>query len=209
MKTWCASVVCILALAGLVLADWKEPEDGKLNEKQVVEYIGAMKEINKIRGSDGLMRWLARSRNAELIVIFGEDIAALLGLVAAFGFILAAHLTGNPAYDAVGSIVIGVILILVAIFVATRVKALLLGRSADPDIQERLKLIIASEPSIERVFNVLTQQYGPYIMLAAKIKMDPSLNIETAAEKINSIERQIKTQIPEIRWCFIEPDVRD
>ena len=59
------------------------------------------------------------------------------------------------------------------------------------------------------VFNIITMRFGPYIMLAAKVRMDPGLTIDLAAEKINAVERRIKEEVPEIRWSFIEPDVRD
>lgn len=170
---------------------------------------GAMREIKRMRGARSLGEWLMTSRNAELIVVFGEDVAALVGLTTAFGFLSVSALTGNPAFDAIGSIMIGVILIIIAVFVAVRVKALLIGRSADPELAGRLKSIFLTEPAIHEVLNMITLQLGPYIMLAAKIRMDKTLSIEAAAEKINAVEVKIKTEVPEIRWCFVEPDVAD
>jgi divalent metal cation (Fe/Co/Zn/Cd) transporter len=120
-----------------------------------------------------------------------------------------ASLTNNPTYDALGSISIGVVLIIVSIFVATRVRSLLVGRSADPLIQEAIENIIGQEPDIEKVFNTITMQFGPDTMLAAKIKMRSGLDIDAAVDSINALERRLKDEIPNLQWCFIEPDVVD
>ena len=171
--------------------------------------FGCLREIRNVRGSRSFRDWLKHTRNSELVVVLGEDIAALLGLVLAFAFVSMASLTNNPTYDAFGSISIGVVLIIVSIFVATRVRSLLVGRSADPMIQEAIEEIIGQEPDIEKVFNTITMQFGPDTMLAAKIKMRSGLDIDAAVDSINALERRLKDEIPNLQWCFIEPDVVD
>ena len=171
--------------------------------------FGCLREIRNVRGSRSFRDWLKHTRNSELVVVLGEDIAALLGLVLAFAFVSMASLTNNPTYDAFGSISIGVVLITVSIFVATRVRSLLVGRSADPMIQEAIEEIIGQEPDIEKVFNTITMQFGPDTMLAAKIKMRSGLDIDAAIDSINALERRLKDEIPNLQWCFIEPDVVD
>lgn len=171
--------------------------------------FGCLREIRNVRGSRSFRDWLKHTRNSELVVVLGEDIAALLGLVLAFTFVSMASLTNNPTYDAFGSISIGVVLIIVSIFVATRVRSLLVGRSADPLIQEAIENIIGQEPDIEKVFNTITMQFGPDTMLAAKIKMRSGLDIDAAIDSINALERRLKDEIPNLQWCFIEPDVVD
>ena len=86
-----------------------------------VSLWGAMREIDKERGSRGYWDWFRQSRTSELVVIFGEDLAALGGLVLAFGFILTALVTGNPMWDALGSVAIGALLVLVAVLVGKEV----------------------------------------------------------------------------------------
>ena len=81
----------------------------------------------------------SNTRNAELVVVLGEDVAALVGLVLAFVFVALAAATGNPVFDAIGSIVIGVVLVCVSIFIAIRIKGLIVGRSAEDDLQEALR----------------------------------------------------------------------
>jgi cation diffusion facilitator family transporter len=170
---------------------------------------GCLTEVNKIRGGRSLWQWLNQSRNSELVVVFGEDLAALLGLAFAFGFVLIASMTGNPAYDACGSIVIGALLIVIAVFVASRVANLLIGRSADPDVIAAIEAHIASHAEIIEVYRVLTIQMGPQVMLAAKIRMREELKFAAVSESINDLEAALKARFPELGWCFIEPDVAD
>ena len=171
--------------------------------------FGALTEIRKVRGERPFREWLKHTRNSELVVVLGEDIGAQLGLIVALGFLVAAKMTGNPYYDALGSICIGVILIVISVFVGSRVKSLLVGRSADPDIQEAIDAIINQQPGIEFVFKTITMQFGPDTMLAAKIKLRDGLSIEESVANINALERELKQRVPKLKWCFIEPDVED
>ena len=171
--------------------------------------LGALREIKKVRGDRPFMEWLKHTRNSELVVVLGEDIGAQLGLIIALGFLVLAQVTGNPVYDAMGSICIGVILIIISAFVAWRIRSLLVGRSADPDIQEAIDAIIGEHEGIELCFNTITMQFGPDTMLAAKIKMRPGQTIGEAVATINALERELKARVPKLKWCFIEPDVSD
>jgi cation diffusion facilitator family transporter len=118
--------------------------------------LGALREVNLMRGERSLVYWLRHTRNAEIVVVLGEDIAAIVGLVIALGFVTLTYITGNPVYDAIGSIVIGVILIVVAIFVAIRVQSLLVGKSAEPDLQASITRAIEADPHIEALLNTNT-----------------------------------------------------
>ena len=171
--------------------------------------MGCLREIRAVRGDRPFRNWLKHTRNSELVVVLGEDIAALLGLTLALGFIGLAALTGNPVYDAIGSICIGLVLIVISIFLTLRVQSLLVGRSADPLIQEAIDGVIRDDEDIEQVFNSITMQMGPYTMLAAKIKLKSGIDIDSAVEVINSLELQLKAEIPNLKWCFIEPDLND
>lgn len=170
---------------------------------------GCLREIAKIRGQRPFREWLKHTRSSELVIVLGEDIAALLGLLLAFVFVSLAALTGNVAFDAIGSACIGVVLVTISVFLAIRVRTLLVGRSADPEIQEAIDKVIAGQADIERVFNTITMQFGPDTMLAAKIKLKAGVDIDTAVATINLLERTLKAEIPNLRWCFIEPDVAD
>lgn len=171
--------------------------------------MGCLREISAIRGERPFTLWLKHTRSSELVVVLGEDIAALLGLVLALIFVSLAAVTGDPTFDAIGSMCIGAILIVISVFLTMRMRALLVGRSADPLIQEAINDIIRDDVNIEMVFNAITLQLGPDTMLAAKIKLKSGTDIATAVATINKLERRLKEKIPDLKWSFIEPDVTD
>ena len=171
--------------------------------------LGCIREIKKIRGERPFREWLKHTRNSELVVVLGEDIGAQLGLFLALGFLALAAYTGNPVYDALGSISIGVVLLVISIFIALRVRSLLVGRSADPEIQNLIDEIVAAQDGIEKAYNIITIQFGPDTMLAAKVKVTPGRDIEAAIADINALERTLKERIPKLAWCFVEPDIAD
>lgn len=171
--------------------------------------LGCIREINIVRGDRPFREWFKHTRASELVVVLGEDIGAQLGLILALGFLVMAWITGNPVYDAMGSITIGVILLVISAFIGWRIRALLVGRSADPEIQNAIDEIIAEQEGIERVFNTITVQFGPDTMLAAKIKLNENISINAAVADINALERTLKERVPNLKWLFIEPDVRD
>ncbi|MEP7102816.1 MAG: cation transporter, partial [Burkholderiales bacterium] len=174
-----------------------------------VSLWGALREINKERGTQNLWQWFRSSRQSELLVIFGEDLAALGGLVLALGFIGLAMLTGNPMWDAVGSICIGVLLILVAILVGIEVKALLVGQSAEPQVLAAMRKQLESQPQVAQVYNLITQQLGSDIMVAVKARMQPVGSDVALVEAINAVERNLRGAFPQVRWVFFEPDLAD
>jgi cation diffusion facilitator family transporter len=171
--------------------------------------IGCLREIRKVRKDRPFREWLRNTRNSELVVVLGEDIGAQLGLILALVFLWMAWVTGNPVYDAMGSICIGVVLLVISVFIAWRVRSLLVGRSADPEVQAAINEIISGDPDVLQVFNTITIQFGPDTMVALKVKMDPSLTINEAVRHINELERELKARIPKIKFCFVEPDLRD
>ena len=191
-KIWVAIIVLILAIF-----------------LEGASLVGCLREIRLVRGERPFREWFKHTRNSELVVVLGEDIGAQIGLVFALGFLVTAAMTGNPIYDALGSICIGFVLIVISIFIAWRIRALLVGRSADPEIQEMIDEIIGRHDGIDFVFNIITIQFGPDTMLAAKIKICDGMTIEAAVDNINSLERELKERIPKLKWCFIEPDVAD
>jgi cation diffusion facilitator family transporter len=171
--------------------------------------FGALREIRRIRGDKPLRRWLRTTRNAELVVVLGEDVAALVGLMLAFAFLGLTAVTGDPVYDALGSMSIGVVLIVISIAVAIRIRSLIVGKSADPQLRALIEGIIDADPAIEQLLNTITLQMGPKVMLAAKIRITGGLSIEVAVAHINALEARLKAEAPQIGWCFVEPDTED
>ena len=129
-------------------------------------------------------------------------------LIVAFIFVSIAGITGNSTYDALGSISIGFILITISIFCGWRIKELIIGRSAEPELTGLIDSIIRKDNSIEKLLHTITIQFGPDIMLAAKLKMKPGLTIEETVKEINELEDEIQKRVPAVKWCFIEPDIK-
>ena len=169
---------------------------------------GCLREVNLMRGDRPILAWLRHTRSAEIIVVLGEDMAAIVGLVLAFCFLLTAWLTGDAAFDAWGSICIGVVLILVAAFIAVRVQSLLVGKSAEPELRQLIDEAIGEDDHVLEVLNTITMHFGAKVMLAAKIRMHEDMTLGRAVTFINELEARIKARFPEIAWCFIEPDNR-
>ena len=175
----------------------------------VVEGISmraCLQEVNKSRGHRSLWRWFRESRQAELVVIFGEDLAALLGLVFALFAVALTMVTGNPLWDALGTIAIGALLIIVAVFVAIEVKALLIGQSVDPERQQQIHQFLDGRPEIAETVSVLTLQLGNDVMVSVQARMRERENVRVMVGEINTVEVAMKQAFPEVRWSFFEPE---
>ncbi len=171
---------------------------------------GAVREINKVRRGRSFWRWFRESRQSALLVVFGEDLAALFGLVLALSFIFLAMVTGNPVYDAIGTLAIGALLIVIALVVGIEVKSLLIGESMVPHQRQALEDFLRRRPEIKKLFHVITLQMGDQVMVAVKAQMqDEFKDAVSLIQAINQVEREMKTTFPEIRWSFFEPDITD
>ena len=166
-----------------------------------------IREIGKRRGDKSFFRYLHDTKDSDIILVFGENAAAVIGLLFAIAAILLAHVTGDPRWDAGGSLAIGLVLVGVASFLAREVKSLLVGEAADPVVCEHVHAVAAEDPEVTKVFNIITVQQGPgEIMVAAKLSFRDNANIVDA---INRFERALKQRAPEVKWSFIEPDDAD
>ena len=170
---------------------------------------GCLREINLMRQGRPLTEWIKHTRNAEILMVLGEDLAAIVGLALALAFLSAAWLTGDVAYDAWGSISIGCVLVLVALFAGIRIESLLVGKSAEPRLRRLIDETIAEDEHVLAVLNTITLHFGASVMLAAKIRMSDTIAVGDAVHFINALELRIKERFPEVGWCFIEPDVRE
>jgi divalent metal cation (Fe/Co/Zn/Cd) transporter len=168
--------------------------------------FGAMREIRKIAHGRTFFRWFRETRQSELMVVAGEDIAALAGLSVAFIAVLLTVITGNPVWDACGSIAIGVLLMTVAVFIIHEVKAMITGESAVPETHAAIKRHIEGRPEVERVIHLITLQWGAHLMVAVQAKMQPQITDVALVLAINAVEESIQTRWPQAKWCFFEPD---
>jgi divalent metal cation (Fe/Co/Zn/Cd) transporter len=165
-----------------------------------------LREVRKVAHGRSLWRFFRQSRNSELIVILGEDIAALAGLLVALGAVSLSLLTGNPVFDAVGSMLVGVLLILVAVLLAIEIKALITGQSADPQLEGEIRRFVTNRPEVAELFNLITLQLGDKILLAVKARMRESRDAPRLIGDVNRLEADLRRAFPQIQWLFFEPD---
>jgi cation diffusion facilitator family transporter len=172
--------------------------------------LGNIKVLNERRGSTPFLRYLRETKDSDLVVVFGENSAAVLGLVFALGALILAKQTNDGRWDAIGSLAIGAVLVGVAIFLAKEIQSLLVGESADPRLQRTVEELAIEDPNVDQVLRLLTVQQGPgEIVVAMKLKFRPGLETSQLVDAINAFEKQLKQRVPEVRWSFIEPDHAD
>ena len=170
---------------------------------------GCMQAVNKERRQRTLPNWFRESRSSELLVVFGEDVAALLGLVLALLAVMTAAITGDPIYDAVGTIIIGVLLVIIAFMIAVKVKDLLIGQGVEKYIRQDMEAFLIERPEVDHVYSLLTLQMGHEAMVAIKAKMHPTGSEDGLLIAINKVEREFRKAFPIAKWLFFEPDNKD
>src|SRR5687768_1043563 len=166
---------------------------------EIVSLRACLHEVSKVRNGRSLWRWFRESRQSELVVILGEDLAALLGLCLALLAILVTIYTGDVLWDALGSMSIGVVLILVAAGIAIEIKGLLIGQSAEPQMEAELRSFLEGRPEVQRVFRLITLQLGTSLMVAVKVQMKAKAAAELVAS-INRAEVALRAEFPDVQW---------
>ena len=170
---------------------------------------GCVREIRKVSGGKSLWKFFRVSRNSELIIVLGEDIAALAGLALALIAILLALVTGNPMFDALGSMAVGVLLIVVAVLLSLEIKALITGESAEAETEDAIRAFLVARNEVAEIYNLLTLHMGDGILLAVKARMTETASATAMIDAINRVEADLRIAFPAVRWCFFEPDTRD
>jgi cation diffusion facilitator family transporter len=170
---------------------------------------GALSAVDAERGEQTLWRWFRDTRQSELMVVVGEDVAALSGLCIALVALALTALTGNPLFDALGTIAVGLLLIIVAFLVLFEVKSMLTGESVSPKLRAEICAFVEAQPEVDRVVNMITQQFGDYIMVALKVKMKRAESDIALVSAINEIEERMQRHFtsPRLKYSFFEPDL--
>ena len=169
--------------------------------------FGCITQINKVKHNQSLLKWAINTRRSELVIVLGEDIAALLGLFFALVSVVLSVITGNPIFDAIGSIGIGVLLVLMSILLGAKIKSLLIGQSASEEDRKEILGFLESRPEIDSVLNLITLQLGSQIMVAVKAKMKPVDSANELIANINTCEAELRKMNPLVQWVFFEPDI--
>ena len=168
----------------------------------------AVRASQPFRGTRSWWQFIRTTRRAELAVILLEDLGAVAGLVLALVGIGLAELTGDPRFDSLGSIAIGVLLCAIAAILAVELKSLLIGESASPDQERVLRNALLDDPAVVRVLHLRTQHMGPdQLLIGAKLEFAAGLAVEDLAVAINRTEERVRSEIPETRIIYIEPDL--
>ncbi|MGI9824354.1 cation diffusion facilitator family transporter [Agromyces sp. Marseille-Q5079] len=168
----------------------------------------AVKESNHVRGRQTWVQFVRRAKAPELPVVLLEDVAALIGLVFAFLAVGLTVITGNPTFDAIGTLMIGTLLVIVAVVLGIETKSLLVGEGANDDDVESIRKAITDGPEIERIIHMKTLYLGPdELLVAAKLGFTADQPLLEVAAATNVIEQRIRAAVPAARVIYIEPDV--
>lgn len=168
----------------------------------------AVKESNHIRGRQSWVQFVRRAKAPELPVVLLEDVAALIGLVFAFVAVGLTVITGNPLFDAIGTLMIGTLLVVVAIVLGIETKSLLVGEGANDDDLARIEQAILAGPEAERIIHMKTLYLGPdELLIAAKLGFTADQRLLEVSAATNVIEQRIRAAVPSARAIYIEPDV--
>jgi cation diffusion facilitator family transporter len=168
----------------------------------------AIRESRPLKGDANWWAFIRRAKVPELPVVLLEDLGALIGLVLALGAVGLTVVTGDPVWDALGTLAIGVLLGVIAIVLAIEMKGLLIGESAAPQDLRRIEETIAGQSVVRRLIHLRTEHLGPdELLVAAKIEFDRDLTMSELADAVNQVERAVREEVPSARHMFLEPDI--
>jgi divalent metal cation (Fe/Co/Zn/Cd) transporter len=170
-------------------------------------WVVAARQFSLTRGSRGVWQTIRSTRDPTTFAVLLEDSAALAGLLAALGGTIAGHLTGSGIPDALGSIVIGLILMAVSVVLARESMDLLVGERATQSTISSLCALATREPAVEKVGRLLTVHFGPEsVLLALELHFRATAPLDEVAAAIDRIRESIENDHPDIKWVFIGAD---
>jgi cation diffusion facilitator family transporter len=165
----------------------------------------AVAEFRHIKAGRSLKRTIDEARDAVVIIVLFEDLAALVGLMAALGGLLLSQLTGSGVWDGIGSIVVGATLFTVAYFLAHKTKHLLIGQSVPLAQRQRIVEIVEQSPGVLKLLHLRTMHLGPdEVLVGMKIVVDDALGAGDAAQFIDVIEARLRAELPILKRIYVE-----
>ena len=168
----------------------------------------AIAESRPLKGRSTWWQFIRQAKAPELPVVLLEDFGALIGLVLALVGVGLAELTGNPAFDALGTLAIGLLLAVIAAILIIEMKSLLIGEGASEPVLSRIVRELECCGPVERVIHIRTQYLGPEeLLVAAKIAFTPMIRVEEVARAIDTAEQRVRDAVPEARLIYLEPDL--
>ncbi|ROO29191.1 cation transporter [Salinisphaera orenii MK-B5] len=167
----------------------------------------AARQFNRVRGKWGPFEAVRRGKDPGAFLVLFEDSAAMLGLIVAFAALLAGQLTGIPQFDGLASICIGLILAVTAVWLAIETKGLLIGEAANQHVVRDIRALVARDPAVERVNEVLTMHVGPeFILVNISVRFAPGLSGEQIQAATQGMDRAIKAECEHVERVFIEAE---
>ncbi len=169
----------------------------------------AVREANHVRAGRSWWQFIRTAKAPELPVVLLEDVGAEAGLLFALFGLTMAEITGNPRWDAVGSIAIGLLLVVIAIILAAEMKGLLIGEAADDATLTAVEVAIEGGDEVLGVIHLRTMHLGPdQLLVAAKVEFDHALSVAGLAAAIDTTEARLRVAVPIATTVYIEPDIR-
>lgn len=170
----------------------------------------ALKESKPYRQNISVLQFVRRAKSPELPVVLLEDIGALIGLALALVGISLAVVTGNPVWDGIGTVGIGVLLVIIAIVLAVETQSLLVGEGATEEDTEKIRVAVIAGDEIDSIIHMKSLYLGPDEMLVAmKVAVRPTASAADVADAINKVEKRVREAVPVARVLYIEPDIYD
>jgi cation diffusion facilitator family transporter len=168
----------------------------------------AVKSANPERRGQTWWGYIRRSKQPELPVVLLEDLGALVGLAFAFIGVTLAVVTDESRWDGVATLMIGLLLVTIAVILVIEMKGLLIGESATPEDQRRIRAAIEGTPQVRGLIHMRTQHIGPEeLLVGAKLELDPGLTSAAIAQTINATEARVRDAVPIARVIYLEPDL--
>ncbi len=169
----------------------------------------AVKIGNEMKGDAGWWTFIRRSRSPEVPVVLLEDTGAMIGLVLALAGVGLSQVTGDPVWDGIGTLSIGILLGLIAMVLAVEMKSLLIGESATRKDLAAITAAIEGSPAVDSLIHMRTQHLGPdELLVAAKIDFGDRLTVAELSRAVDEVERSIRSAVAHARVIYLEPDVR-
>jgi cation diffusion facilitator family transporter len=175
---------------------------------EALSFRTARREARPFLHGQSMLTFIRRTKNPELPVVLLEDSGALIGLLFALIGVVLATITGNARFDAVGSLAIGVLLVVIASLLAVEMSSLIVGESATTAEVDAVEAAIMRGPGVQRLIHLRTLYIGPDdVLVAAKVEFDATLTVPALARAIDGTEVEIRSALPHARLVFIEPDI--
>jgi cation diffusion facilitator family transporter len=170
---------------------------------------GAIRTIEPRHRAEGLLNWFKESGRASVMLSVSEDVGAIAGVLVSLAAIAVAVFTGNPLYDALGSIGVGLVLMAVALFSMREIKSLLVGESAHPRILEEIRGWLSERAEIRRIVSLIALKWSEDMVIAIQAELEPHDSANELVRAINRLENDLKERFPHARWIFFEPELRE